>query len=37
MGLTPVMWTRISPLATFDTDGMQRLVMGRWQIVNRFL
>jgi len=21
MGLTPVMWTRISPLATFDTDG----------------
>lgn len=22
MGLTPVMWTRLSPSATFDTDGM---------------
>ena len=21
MGLTPILWTRISPLATFDTDG----------------
>lgn len=21
MGLTPVIWSRISPLATFDTDG----------------
>lgn len=21
MGLTPVIWTRISPTATFDTDG----------------
>jgi peptidoglycan/xylan/chitin deacetylase (PgdA/CDA1 family) len=22
LGLTPVMWTRLSPTATFDTDGM---------------
>ena len=22
MGLTPVMWTRISPMATFDTGGI---------------
>lgn len=26
MGLTPVMWSRISPLATFDTEGMQLLL-----------
>lgn len=25
MGLTPVLWTRISPLATFDTDGKAAL------------
>ena len=28
MGLTPVMWTRISPLATFDTDGKRPHSLG---------